>query len=74
MEMNEKDKILYEFIKDFMLKNHYPPTTRDMLGGLGVTSTNSVFMHFQRLVKMGYVTKHGSKKYSVKGIEYVEVS
>lgn len=75
--MNEKDKALYEFIKGFMVKNQYAPSVRDMVKGLGVASTNTVFIHLNRLAEMGYFIHHGGKysvKYSVKGVKYVEVS
>lgn len=73
MEMNQREKALYEFIKGFMIKNHYAPNVREMIVGIGAKSTNTAHVLFASLVKKGYIEQHG-KRYTLKGVKYVEVS
>lgn len=71
--MNEREKALYEFIKGFMLKNHYAPSMREMIVGIGAQSTNTAHVLFLGLIRKGLIEQHG-KRYTVKGVQYVEVS
>lgn len=73
MKKHQREEDVLKFIKTFMLKNGYTPTIRDIGYGVGLKSTSTVQVYFDRLVNRGDITRHG-KSYSVKGMKYVEVS
>lgn len=47
--MNIVEQRIIEYAADYMIKNGYPPTVRDITAGLGYKSTSTVF---EKLVKM----------------------
>lgn len=59
------------FIKNFMIKEGYTPTIRQIGFGVGLKSTSSVQTYFNKLVERGDIVQHG-KNYSVRGIRYVQ--
>ena len=71
MVLKDRDKAILEFIKRFMLENGFTPTMREICEGVGMSSTSSVFMHFERLVELGYIIKR-DKRYTLRGMKYVE--
>ena len=73
MKNNTKEDDVLKFIKDFMLKNGYTPTIREIGFGVGLKSTSSVQHYFDKLVSRGDIVQHG-RSYAVRGIEYVDVS
>lgn len=74
MVMKPQDKKLLEYIKGFMLENNYPPTMDDMVAGMGAKSKSTVYVHYMRLIGLGYIEQFGRTRYRVKGMKYVEVS
>lgn len=47
--MNKVEQRIIDFSAEYMVKNGYPPTVRDITAGLGYKSTSTVF---EKLVKM----------------------
>ena len=47
--MNKVEQRIIDFSAEYMVKNGYPPTVRDIKAGLGYKSTSTVF---EKLVKM----------------------
>lgn len=47
--MTGTEQRIVDYAADYMIKNGYPPTVRDITAGLGYKSTSTVF---EKLVKM----------------------
>ena len=71
-ELKPREKEIYDFIIDFALKNNYLPSFRDIGEAVGLQSLSSIFHYVDGLRVKGYITQEpGSKRYSVKGLRYV---
>jgi repressor LexA len=55
MAMTPAQKRVYDFIVDYILKNNYPPTTREIQRALGYASQNSACQHIKALTRRGYI-------------------
>ena len=71
-KLTKTDEKVLCFIKNFMLENGYTPSIREICKGMGYASSGSAHEHFERLKELGYITVH-DKRYSVKGMKYVQV-
>ncbi len=49
------------FIKNYTLKNNYPPTVREIQSHLNVQSTSTVSYYLQKLEEKGFIKKSGNK-------------
>ncbi len=58
-----KNNEIYEFIRDYTIKNLYSPTIREIGSAIGLSSTSSVKYHIERLEKRGLIrlSPHGNK-------------
>lgn len=72
IKFTRTDEKMLDFIRTFMVENGYPPTIREICKGLGYSSAGSAHEHFEKLKELGYITVH-DKRYSVKGMKYVQV-
>ena len=63
-----KEELMLNAIKEFYIKNGYPPTIRDLCRILNLKSTSSVAMYMDRLKERGEIIPTG-KSYTVKGIK-----
>lgn len=61
----DKTQEVYEFIEDYIYKNNYPPTVREIGEKLMLDSTSSVVYHLKKLEKMGKITRDGSKNRAI---------
>lgn len=66
-----KEIDVLNFIKNFMIKEGYTPTIRQIGYGVGLKSTSSVQTYFNRLVERGDIEMHG-RSYKVRGMKYVD--
>lgn len=71
MERKQREEDILKFIKTFMLEKGYTPTIRDIGYGVGLRSTSTVQVYFDRLVDRGDLVRHG-KNYTVRGMVYVQ--
>ena len=69
--MNMTDQT-YEFICDFVKKNKYPPTVREICACLGFDSTSTASYHLKKLEKMGKIRRTGNKNRAIELVEDVE--
>lgn len=60
-----KTQETYEYIENYILKNNYPPTIREMCDHLKLDSTSSVVYHLKKLEKMGKITRDASKNRAI---------
>ena len=73
MKKGHREEDVLKFIKDFMLKNGYTPTIRQIGYGVNLKSTSSVQRYFDKLVSRGDIVQHG-RSYAVRGMKYVDMS
>lgn len=66
LNMTEKQKLIYDYVKQFYEANGYHATIRQIAGEFGFKSTNSVANHLNSLVKQGYLEKLYGGKYQPK--------
>lgn len=62
--MNMTDQT-YEFICDFIEKNKYPPTVREICSCLGFDSTSTAVYHLKKLEKMGKISRNENKNRAI---------
>lgn len=55
--LSPRQKNILEFIVDFISKEHFPPTIRDIQSGCGVSSTSVVNYNLQILQREGYLNR-----------------
>ena len=70
--MTLKQGEILQFIKDFAKKNGILPTYEEICKGVGLASKSSVYNHILHLINQGQIVKWGEKRYSVKGLKYIE--
>lgn len=54
-ELTEKQSQIFEYIKKFILENHYPPTVREIAKGVELKSSSTVHSHLTQLKQKGYI-------------------
>lgn len=50
---SSKREEIYAFLKDYIASHGYPPTTREIMAGVGLRSTASVHYHLSELSRSG---------------------
>ena len=61
----ETQKAVYNYIKEFIAINSYPPTVREIGTALGLRSTSTVHMHISNLAEKGLIICNPSKQRSI---------
>lgn len=61
----DKTQEVYEFIEQYIFKNNYPPTVREIGEQLKLDSTSSVVYHLKKLEKAGKISRDGSKNRAI---------
>ena len=56
--ISERQKIILEFIQDFIEVNDYPPTIRDIQAGCNISSTSVVSYNLDTLKETGYLDRN----------------
>lgn len=59
VEIQGKTYEVYIFIHDFIIKNGYSPTVREIGKGVGLKSTSSVSAQINKLHNLGFIKKEG---------------
>ena len=75
MELNEKDRAVYEFVKS-RIGDGYTPSVREICQELGFRSTSTAHRCLERLVEAGLIEKQGSnlnRAIRLRGSESVRV-
>ena len=69
MRITDKDREMYEWIKDFMLC----PSIREICSGMGIKSTNTVHNRIEKLLAYGLLVRksEASPVYRLAGMRYV---
>ena len=61
MELNEKQKEVYDFLLEFTKTNGYPPSVREICKAVSLKSTATVHGHLKRLEKKGLIYRDPTK-------------
>src|SRR5574344_2910454 len=64
--MNDRQRQVLDFIKQFMAKNQLAPTVRDIQNGVGIKSTSTVSNDLSKLEKEGYIERSNLKSRAIK--------
>ena len=59
--LTEKQRHIYEFIRDYTRRTGYPPTVRETAAAVGLSSTSSVHRHLNTLERLGYISRADGK-------------
>ncbi len=61
----DKTQEVYEFIEQYIFKNNYPPTIREIGEKLHLDSTSSVVYHLKKLENKGKILRSGNKNRAI---------
>lgn len=64
--MNDRQKQVLDFIKQFIAKNQLAPTVRDIQNGVSIKSTSTVSNDLAKLEKEGYIERSNLKSRAIK--------
>ena len=70
-ELNDKQLLIYEFLKDFTSQKGYPPTVREICKAVGLKSTSSVHGHSKQLEKEGLIKRDPTKPRALEIVDSV---
>jgi len=60
-QLTKTEKKIYEFIKENIEREGYPPAMRDICAAVNISSTSCVFKYLNRLNDKGYIRKCNGK-------------
>nr|HPG92827.1 transcriptional repressor LexA [Clostridia bacterium] len=66
--MNKIDNKLndvYEYLKNYIDENSFPPTVREISSALGITSTSTVFYYLEKLQSQGKILRSDNKNRAI---------
>lgn len=61
---------IYDFLVDFITKNGYAPSVREICAGTGLSSTFTVYHHLLVLEDMGKIHMQGNKTRAISLVGY----
>ena len=64
-----KQQEIFEYIKETILKNGYPPSVREIGDAVNLRSTSSVHLHLEALEKKGYIRRDPTKPRTIEIID-----
>ena len=66
---------IYNFLVDFVKKNGYAPSVREICNGTDLSSTSSVYMHLLKLEDEGkiQVKRKSTRAIKLVGYEFIKV-
>ena len=70
-ELNDKQLLIYEFLKDFTSEKGYPPTVREICKAVVLKSTSSVHGHLKHLEKEGLIKRDPTKPRALEIVDSV---
>lgn len=65
MQLIKKEKEVYEFIKEQIETEGYPPSVREICTAVGLSSPSTVQRYINSLQEKGFIVKGGSKKRAI---------
>jgi len=56
-ELTDAQHRVFEFVENYICQKEYSPALRDIMQGLGLTSTNTIWTHLNALERKGYIKR-----------------
>ena len=74
LQLDNKEQIIFDYIKENIRKNGYSPSIRDICTALNIKSTSTVHTCLERLEKKGYIQKENGKSRTlrIEGVSFEE--
>lgn len=72
MGLTARQQEVYDYIKEQILNNGYPPTVREICRGLGFKSTSTAHGHLSKLEEYGFIKRDGSKNRAISLTEDIQ--
>lgn len=60
-EISKRQEEILSYVKKYIVKHGYPPSTREIGAAVGLSSPATVHVHLKKLVDSGYIKKTNSK-------------
>lgn len=57
LDLNDKQILVLDFIKNHVLEKGYPPAVRDICSAVNIKSTSTVHSYLKKLEKFGYIKR-----------------
>ena len=70
-DLNDKQLLIYKFLKDFTSQKGYPPTVREICKAVGLKSTSSVHGHLKQLENEGLIKRDPTKPRALEIVDSV---
>ncbi len=64
-DLTGREKMVLDYMKDYLAKWGYPPTVRDIASAIGIKSTSTVHKALSGLEDKGYIKKQAGKRRAV---------
>ena len=64
--LTKRQARVFVYIFDYIEKNHYPPTVREIADAFEIKSTNGVVEHLRALARKGFIVKDGFKSRAIR--------
>ena len=61
IQLEPKEQLIFDYIKENIIKNGYAPSIRDICAALKIKSTSTVHTALDKLEKKGYIRKENGK-------------
>jgi len=72
MFKQDKQRLIYEFIKSQLKEKGYPPSVREICSAVGLRSTSTVHAHLQKLEKKGLIRRDPTKPRAIEILDDAE--
>ena len=59
-KLSERQRKVFTFLEDFIDDNGYPPTVREIMNGIGLTSTSLVTYYLDKLEERGLLKREAA--------------
>lgn len=68
-KLTDKQKRVYEYIKNAIIDTGFPPSIREMCDALDIRSTSTIHLHLTSLENKGYIKRNKTKNRSIEILE-----
>lgn len=75
--MNKIDNKLnevYDYLKNYIEENSFPPTVREISSALGITSTSTVFYYLEKLQSQGKILRSDNKNRAITLVDEISAN
>lgn len=67
--LTDKQQMIYDFVKNEIKCNGYPPSVREICDAVGLNSTSTVHAHLESLQRKGWIKRIPAKNRSIEILE-----